>query len=71
MVPFALGPESALDPEAGKARNLLLDWVKKEGEKLGLQAHEICWDGRAAYWLELEGNRIDYPADLPPLEFPQ
>jgi superfamily II DNA or RNA helicase len=71
MVPFALGPESALDPEAGKARNLLLDWVKKEEGKLGLQAHEICWDGRAAYWLELEGNRIDYPGDLPPLEFPQ
>ncbi|MFG0316953.1 MAG: DEAD/DEAH box helicase [Planctomycetota bacterium JB042] len=68
-VSFALGPDKAKSPEGGRARDLLLRWVKSVEEERGVEVRELLWDGDGAYWLELEGERIPYEERLAPLEF--
>ena len=65
---YALGPESAKIPEAGKARDNLLDWVKQQ-QSGKHKINFLYWDGGTEYWIEVDGIRIPYGDPLPPLEF--
>lgn len=69
VVPFALGPEASRTPEAGRARDQLLEWIRREESRLGRKIRDLYWDGSENYWLEVEGERIDHDVPLPPLEF--
>ncbi|MDE0165973.1 MAG: DEAD/DEAH box helicase [Bryobacterales bacterium] len=69
IVPFALGPEASCSPEAGEARNRLLEWVRGVEKSKGIKARELYWDKNTRYWLEISGQRIEYHGPLAPLEF--
>jgi len=71
MVPFALGPGDSRTPEAGAARDRLLEWIRAKERQLGRQARSLYWDGARNYWLEVAGERIPYEGSLAPLEFAQ
>lgn len=71
VVRFALGPDKTHMPEAGQARDRLLDWIRHEEARLGRRIRDLYWDGGENYWLEVQGERIPHPGPLPPLEFGQ
>ncbi len=68
---FALGPDKTSTPEAGHARDQLLQWVQQEEARLGRPVHYLYWDGGMNYWLEVQGERVPHPKPLPALEFGQ
>jgi hypothetical protein len=68
---FALGPGKTHTPEAGQARDRLLDWIRHEEVRLGRRIRDLYWDGGASYWLEVQGERVPHAEPLPPLEFGQ
>ncbi|MBK9231669.1 MAG: hypothetical protein IPO15_12675 [Anaerolineae bacterium] len=70
-ISFALGPDASRTPEAGQARDRLLEWIRREEGRLARQIRELCWDGGTRYWLEVEGERISHEVLLAPLEFAQ
>ena len=69
VIPFALGPDKSSTREAGEARDRLLEWLRQEETRLGLQIRDLYWDGKASYWIEAKGNRVPYPELLVQLEF--
>jgi len=69
VVRFALGPDKTSTPEAGEARDQLLQWIQQEEARLGRPVHDLYWDGGMNYWLEVQGECIPHPKPLPPLEF--
>lgn len=71
VVRFALGPGKTHTPEAGLARDRLLDWIRDEEARRGRQIRDLYWDGGTSYWLEVQGERVQYPVPLSPLEFGQ
>ncbi len=66
---FARGTERAQSPESGAARDLLLAWLNDLEQRHGRHVTELCWDGAATYWIELDGKQNRYPEPLAPLEF--
>lgn len=68
-VRFALGPDASRTPEAGLARDKLLQWTRTIEAEKGLEVKEIFWDGKSSYWLEIQGERIPHDSPLAPLEF--
>lgn len=70
-ISFALGPDASRTPEAGQARDRLLEWIRREEGRLARQIRELCWDGGTKYWLDVEGERISHEVLLAPLEFAQ
>lgn len=71
VVPFALGPDASRTPDAGQARDRLLEWIRREEARLGRRIRDLYWDGGTNYWLEVEGERIPHQGPLAPLEFGQ
>jgi superfamily II DNA or RNA helicase len=69
LVPFAFGPDRATNPEAGQARDQLLEWIRSEELRLSSKILDLFWDGRTTYWIEINGERIDHPSPLAALEF--
>ncbi|MBJ6749892.1 DEAD/DEAH box helicase [Geomonas anaerohicana] len=61
-VRFAQGPVEVLA--------LLLNWVVSVEREKGVLAMHIFWDRGNNYWLEVQGERLQYKDSLPPLEFP-
>jgi hypothetical protein len=68
-VDFALGPGASLTPEGGEARDRLLKWVQSVEASRGITVREIFWDTETRYWLEISGERVDFPGPVAPLEF--
>lgn len=66
---FALGPDRAVIPEAGAARERLLAWVAQCERERGVSLKEILWDGAGTYWVEVQGERVQCSQALAPLEF--
>jgi superfamily II DNA or RNA helicase len=66
---FALGPGSSSTPEAGEARDRLLNWIRAVEAERGVEAKELFWDNQTSYWLEIEGERIPHNGSVAPLEF--
>jgi hypothetical protein len=69
VVRFALGPGETHTPDAGQARDRLLDWIRQEEARRGRRIRDLYWDGGANYWLEVQGERVPHPEPLPRLEF--
>ncbi len=67
---FALAPEAARDPDAGAARNALLSWINDLEPSHRKSVTHLFWDGKQSYWVELKGEKIPFPGQLGPLEFP-
>lgn len=68
-IAFALGPDASHTPEAGAARDRLLEWVREVESRMKCQIYDLYWDGSNSYWLEVKGLRIQYEGQLAPLEF--
>jgi len=66
---FALGPEASPTPEAGLARDRLLQWIKSVESERNIEVSEIFWDNHTLYWLEIGGERIPHADPIAPLEF--
>jgi superfamily II DNA or RNA helicase len=66
---FSLGPGRAHDARAGQATDALLQWIQSVEQEHGLKVKELCWDGRGRYWVEVRGEKIEHPGELPQLEF--
>lgn len=68
---YALDAKRASNPDSGRACEQLLAWVRAAEVERGVRANALYWDGQTRYWIEVQGQRIEYPSDLPPLEFVQ
>lgn len=66
---FALGRDNGASAAAGDARQRLLEWIAELERDRGVRVSDLHWNGKNRYWLELEGERIFLPEDLPALEF--
>lgn len=66
---FALGADRARDRSAGEARDRLLAWIDEVERAHALQLRDLCWDSSGGYWLEVRGERVRHPAELPAMEF--
>lgn len=65
---FARGPAQAKDAAAGTAHDDLLAWIRGMEGKRGVKIKDLYWDG-TRYWVEIQGERVEYPGALPSLEF--
>lgn len=68
-VRFALGPDKSSLLESGQARDRLLEWIRTVESERGSVVYEILWNNENNYWIEISGERIQYPEPLAPLEF--
>jgi superfamily II DNA or RNA helicase len=66
---FALGPDRSTTPEAGRARDRLLEWTRQVEIERGISVKELYWDNNQQYWLEVKGERISHDGALARLEF--
>lgn len=69
VVLFALGPDASNTPEGGEARDRLLEWVRSVEAERGATVREIFWDTGTQYWLEVNGERVNYQGPIAPVEF--
>ncbi|WP_459940940.1 DEAD/DEAH box helicase [Deferrisoma palaeochoriense] len=68
---YALGRDQGASPEAAEAKRALLDWIREEEGRAGVQITRLYWDGEGKYWVEVRGQRIAFPRKLGALEFPR
>jgi hypothetical protein len=66
---FALSEEHGASAGAAQARNALLVWTLEVEGARGAPVREVCWDGRERYWIEIGGEQVVFPGQLPALEF--
>jgi len=67
--PYARGADKARNAESGAARDTLVAWIvqlEREGHQ---RPTAVYWDRAGTYWIETEGQRIEHPTQLAPLEF--
>jgi hypothetical protein len=46
-----------------------LTWVAENEASRGLTVREVMWDGSDRYWLEISGERLEFPGPGAKLEF--
>jgi superfamily II DNA or RNA helicase len=68
-VKFALSAEHGASTQADEVRRALLDWIASEEQSRGLQVRDVLWDGDGRYWIEIGGERIQFPGHGANLEF--
>jgi hypothetical protein len=68
---YARGPEKASSEDAGLTQKMLLQWVQQKEEEMSTSIRELYWDGHKAFWIEMNGEKIEFQEALAPLEFPQ
>ena len=68
---YARSPEKASSNEAGQTQKLLLQWIQTKEEELSIAIRELYWNCDKAFWLEINGERIEFDGAQAPLEFPQ
>ena len=66
---FALSEEQGACAEAAQARNAILAWTLEVEGARGAPVREVCCDGRERYWIEIGGEQVVFPGQLPALEF--
>lgn len=52
-----------------EARRQLIKWIDAVEQARHVSVKNLFWDGAKHYWLELEGQRLDFDGELAPLEF--
>lgn len=60
---FACGPAHVVED--------LLQWMAGIERERGYRIRHLYWDGNTKYWVEIGGNRVEFKAPLPALEFPE
>ena len=68
---YARGPEKASSEDAGLTQKMLLQWVQQKEEEMSTSIRELYWDCDKAFWIEVNGEKIEFHEALAPLEFPQ
>ena len=67
---YARGPDKAKIKDAGLMKTLLLEWIQEQEQKCSMTMRDLYWNGDKSYWLEVNGERIDYGEAPSALEFP-
>ena len=67
---YARGPEKASSEKAGLTQQMLLKWIQQKEDEKSTSIRELYWDGETAYWIEINGDRIDLEHATAALEFP-
>lgn len=64
----ARGAEKAEFEDAGRTRDMLLDWIGVQEKKLSTSIQNLYWNSKTEYWIEVDGKRYEFKGTAP-LEF--
>ena len=68
---YARGPERASSSEAGITQKLLIEWICQQERKFSVPIREIYSNFDKKFWIEINGERVEFKGALSALEFPQ
>ncbi len=68
-VRFALSSENGASEAGDRVRRAILAWIAETEASRGLTVREVMWDGSDRYWLEISGERLEFPGPGAKLEF--
>ncbi len=68
-VRFALSSENGASESGDRIRRDLFAWIGEVEAARGLTIRELLWDLRSRYWLEIGGERLEFPGPGAKLEF--